>query len=68
LSFGRTRLLVKHLNGQQAVGFKCDSGIGMRMIKHAVYYLKYHLVWILKYRKHILKKEDSDYIKAKLIR
>ena len=38
--------------------------MGIRRTKHAVYDLKYHLVWIPKYRKHILGKEVSDYIKA----
>ena len=37
--------------------------MGIRRTKHAVYDLKYHLVWIPKYRKHILDKEISDYIK-----
>ncbi len=38
--------------------------MGIRRAKHAVYDLKYHLVWIPKYRKHILDKEVSDYLKA----
>ena len=38
--------------------------MGIRRTKHAVYDLKYHLVWIPKYRKHILDKEVSDYIKT----
>jgi putative transposase len=38
--------------------------MGVRRTKHAVYDLKYHLVWIPKYRKQILDKEISDYIKA----
>ena len=37
--------------------------MGIRRTKHAVYDLKYHLVWISKYRKHILDKEVSGYIK-----
>ena len=37
--------------------------MGVRRTKHAVYDLKYHLVWIPKYRKHILEKEVSDYLK-----
>jgi len=37
--------------------------MGIRRTKHAVYDLKYHLVWIPKYRKHILDKEVSGYIK-----
>ncbi len=39
------------------------SGMGIRRTKHAVYDLKYHLVWIPKYRKDILEKEVSDYLK-----
>ena len=38
--------------------------MGIRRTKHAVYDLKYHLVWIPKYRKHILEKEVSDYLKT----
>ena len=38
--------------------------MGIRRTKHAVYDLKYHLVWIPKYRKHILDKEVSDYLKG----
>ena len=38
--------------------------MGVRRTKHAVYDLKYHLVWIPKYRRQILDKEISDYIKA----
>jgi len=38
--------------------------MGVRRTKHAVYDLKYHLVWIPKYRKHILEKEVSDYLKT----
>src|SRR4030067_17195 len=37
--------------------------MGIRRTKHAVYDLKYHLVWIPKYRKQILDKEVSGYIK-----
>ena len=37
--------------------------MGIRRTKHAVYDLKYHLVWIPKYRKHVLDKEVSDYLK-----
>ncbi len=37
--------------------------MGIRRTKHAVYDLKYHLVWIPKYRKHVLEKEVSDYLK-----
>jgi len=38
--------------------------MGIRRTKHAVYDLKYHIVWIPKYRKDILDKEVSDYLKA----
>ncbi len=37
--------------------------MGIRRTKHAVYDLKYHLVWIPKYRKHVLGGEVSDYLK-----
>ena len=37
--------------------------MGIRRTRHAVYDLKYHLVWIPKYRKHILDDEVSDYLK-----
>ena len=38
--------------------------MGIRRTKHAVYDLKYHLVWVPKYRKHILGKEVAGYLKA----
>ena len=34
-----------------------NYGMGVRRTKHAVYDLKYHLVWIPKYRKDILSGE-----------
>jgi putative transposase len=37
--------------------------MGIRRTKHAVYDLKYHLVWIPKYRKSILGGEVSGYLK-----
>jgi putative transposase len=37
--------------------------VGIRRTKHAVYDLKYHLVWVPKYRKHILDKAVTDYLK-----
>jgi putative transposase len=37
--------------------------MGIRRTKHAVYDLKYYLVWIPKYRKHILGGEVSVYLK-----
>ena len=37
--------------------------MGVRRTKHAVYDLKYHLVWIPKYRKHTLSGEVSGYLK-----
>jgi putative transposase len=39
------------------------DGVGIRRTKHAVYDLKYHLVWIPKYRKQVFTKEISDYLK-----
>ncbi len=38
--------------------------MGIRRTKHAVYDLKYHLVWIPKYRKDILNTGVSDYLKV----
>ena len=43
--------------------FLYNFGVGIRRTKHAVYDLKYHLVWIPKYRKHILSREGSRYLK-----
>ena len=37
--------------------------MGIRRTKHAVYDLKYHLVWISKYRKNILSEEIVKYLK-----
>jgi|SRR3989339_1717341 len=37
--------------------------MGIKRTKHAVYDLKYHLVWIPKYRKNILGGEVSGYLK-----
>ena len=37
--------------------------MGIRRTKHAVYDLKYHLVWVPKYRKHILGNEVAIYLK-----
>ena len=37
--------------------------MGIRRSKHAVYELKYHLVWVPKYRAHILGGEVSRYLK-----
>jgi putative transposase len=37
--------------------------VGIRRTKHAVYDLKYHLVWIPKYRKPILNREIKGYLK-----
>ena len=37
--------------------------MGVRRTKHAIYDLKYHLVWIPKYRKQILSGEVSEYLK-----
>jgi len=38
--------------------------MGIRRTKHAVNDLKYQVVWIPKYRKHIFDKEVLDYTKA----
>ena len=38
-------------------------GVGVRRTKHAVYDLKYHLVWVPKYRAPILGREVSEYLK-----
>jgi putative transposase len=37
--------------------------MGIRRTKHAVYDLKYHLVWIPKYRKQILTGDVAGYLK-----
>jgi putative transposase len=37
--------------------------VGIRRTKHAVYDLKYHLVWIPKYRKHIFDYDIAGYVK-----
>ncbi len=37
--------------------------MGIRRTRHAVYDLKYHLVWIPKYRKQILSREVAEYLK-----
>ena len=37
--------------------------MGIKRTKHAVYDLKYHLVWIPKYRKKILDREVTEYLK-----
>ena len=38
--------------------------MGIRRTKHAVYELKYHLVWVPKFRVHILDKEVAGYVKV----
>ena len=38
--------------------------MGIRRTKHAVYDLKYHLVWIPRYRKHVLGRGVSSYLEA----
>ena len=38
--------------------------MGIRRTKHGVYDLKYHMVWIPKYRKDILDKEVSEYLEV----
>jgi putative transposase len=37
--------------------------VGIRRTKHAVYELKYHLVWVPKYRARVLGEEEREYIK-----
>ena len=37
--------------------------MGIRRTKHAVYELKYHLVWVPKYRARILGVEEKQYLK-----
>ena len=37
--------------------------MGIRRTKHAVYELKYHLVWVPKFRVHILDDEVAKYVK-----
>ena len=37
--------------------------MGIRRTKHAVYELKYHLVWVPKYRAHVLGVEEKQYLK-----
>ena len=37
--------------------------MGIKSTKHAVYDLKYHLVWVPKYRKHIFDTEMRGYVK-----
>jgi putative transposase len=37
--------------------------MGIKRTKHAVYDLKYHLVWIPKYRKKILDEGVAEYLK-----
>ena len=39
------------------------DGMGIRRTKHAVFDLKYHLVWIPKYRKNILTGDIAGYLK-----
>ena len=37
--------------------------MGIKRTKHAVYDLKYHMVWVPKYRKNILDGEITEYLK-----
>lgn len=37
--------------------------MGIRSTKHAVYDLKYHLVWVPKYRKHVFDNEIREGVK-----
>lgn len=38
--------------------------MGIKRTQHAVYDLKYHLVWVPKYRKKILEEEMREYLKG----
>ena len=38
--------------------------MGIRRAEHAVYDLKYHLVWVPKYRVHLLGGEVGEYLKG----
>jgi len=38
--------------------------MGIKRTQHAVYDLKYHLVWVPKYRKEILDEEVTEYLKG----
>ncbi|MBF8304779.1 MAG: transposase IS200-family protein [Dehalococcoidia bacterium] len=38
--------------------------MGIRRTEHAVYDLKYHLVWVPKYRVHLLGGEVGEYLKG----
>lgn len=42
--------------------------MGVRSTKHAVYDIKYHVVWVPKYRKHIFNDEMREYVKGILQR
>ena len=42
--------------------------MGVRSTKHAVYDIKYHVVWVPKYRKHIFNDEMREYVKGVLQR
>jgi len=42
--------------------------MGIKRAKHAVYDLKYHIVWIPKNRKHVLDDEISKYAKEVFIK
>jgi len=46
-------------------GFIKD-GFGIIRHKHAMYDLKYHLLWILKHKNHIFNKSVTDYWKEML--
>jgi hypothetical protein len=48
--------------------FLYNCGMGIRRTRHAVFDIKYHLVWIPKYRKHILVGEVAQYTKEVLQR
>ncbi|MFC1902529.1 transposase [Chloroflexota bacterium] len=40
--------------------------MGVRRTKHAIYDLRYHMVWIPKYSKHVLSSGVSEHLKEVL--
>jgi len=48
--------------------FLYNCGMSIRRAKHAVFDIKYHLVWIPKYRKHVLIGDVAQYTKEVLQR
>ena len=60
--------MVRRKAKQKFLPKRCNNcykvGMSIRRTKHAVYDLKYHLVWIPKYRKKIFSEEISAYVKG----